>query len=99
MDTNAGDSTNGALISAGDGVSGYGVGVDSVRAAQAEIKERRKRKDKTCFIALLAICSSRRPWRRGSFVGSFSTNKLYHGRLTLTNSNTQGGESIFYISS
>ncbi len=42
MDTSAGDSTSGAMISAGDGVSGYGVGVRSVGAAQAVSKERRK---------------------------------------------------------
>src|SRR5687767_7703085 len=48
---------------------------------------------------ITATCSSRRPWRRGSFVDSFSTNKLYHGRLTLPYSNAESGESIFYIPS
>lgn len=50
MDTSAGDSISGALISAGDGVSGYGVGVDSTGAVQAEIKERRIRKERIGFI-------------------------------------------------
>src|SRR5687768_584815 len=55
MVTSVGDSTNGAMISAGDGVSGYGEGVDSMGAAQAIIKERRKRKKIVCFIISLEM--------------------------------------------